>query len=130
MTDNEIIAEFLDGTKFDESGLCTDSEKKYSYRIGSFEPLRVEHLQYHNNWNWLMPVVDKISNMLVYGVKIEYSRYSDSKVTLYTAMAHDFDWNNTDCHHIQHYGKNVIEITYQAVVEFIKWYNQQKEKKD
>lgn len=47
---NKIIAEFM-GVKI---GI-----DNYSWRIGVTEKLKEEHLNYHQSWGWLMPVVGK-----------------------------------------------------------------------
>jgi hypothetical protein len=119
LTDNELIAEFHNGITFDESGLCTDPEQKYSWRPGCIDPLRVEHLQYHNNWSHLMPVCTKALKSI--NKFIERGRSSDSIST--------HDWGQAKRF------KSTIETTliggdikklHNRIVEFIKWYNQNK----
>lgn len=105
-TDNELIAEFMDGTTFDSDGLCTDPEKKYSWRPGCYDSLKVEHLAYHNNWNWLMPVVEKIDSLNIEEFNIdEFDNQIEIllKLDIFTP----------------------IDKVYKAIVEFIKWYNEQ-----
>ena len=109
-TDNELIAEFHDGTTFDEGGLCTDLEKKYSWRPGVYDPLRVEHLNYHASWDWLMPVVDKIERI---------KNSDDYEVDIFGNCC-DIGGR------FEAIGKTKIEATYKAVIEFIKWYNANK----
>jgi len=60
----------------------------------------VDELKYHTDWNWLMQVVEKILNI---------SLELDSMETYY---------NITD-------SIPNIEQTHEAVIEFIKWYNEQ-----
>lgn len=112
MTDNEIIAEFMDGVTFDESGQCTDPERKYSWRPGVYDPLRVEHLQYDTNWSWLMPVVEKIESLGHY-------------VMIGTG---DVEIGNDDVPVSVSYedGDTKIKLVYLAVIEFINFYNTQK----
>ena len=91
-------------------------------------------LTYHKDWNMLMPVVEKIENTWISG--------SRSKVTIcrnFVEIVHTVGYHNTD------YAKNSdlkkdnqlggecyvnnftkIENTYRMVVEFIKWYNENK----
>lgn len=106
-TDNELIAEFM-GIRFDASGQCP--EIKYSWRPGVYDPLRVEHLQYNNNWSWLMPVVEKIESL---GYEVDVYK-------------HACEINVEDM--IRWEAESKIEACYKSVVEFIKWYNRQKEK--
>lgn len=70
-------------------------------------------VQYESNWSELMPVVEKIETSILDGdvvIKIEgdncFITYGDTW-NLYSTL------------------DSKIESTYQAVVEFIKWYNEQ-----
>ena len=69
--------------------------------------VRLSTLKYHKNWNLLMPVVEKL-NTLIY----------DSDKSIYILEQKDCFWDlkiTSD-----------INIVYKAVVEFIKWYNENK----
>jgi hypothetical protein len=90
-TDNELIAEFM-GVDF--------NTELYSWRPGCYEPLQVKHLQYHNSWNWLMPVVEKITEYRL-AYPEETSKVCDAKIVI------------------------GIQYLYPLVVTFIKWYNLQ-----
>lgn len=98
-TDNELIAEFYDGTVFNSDGLCTDPERKYSWRPGCYDPLRIQHLRYDKSWDWLMPVVEKISK-----AKPMNQAWYDVSSPLVRADIH---------------------VVHNRVVEFIKWHNSQ-----
>jgi hypothetical protein len=63
-------------------------------------PPIMSNLKYHTLWDWLMPVVENILNVC---------SESDNMESYYTIVD----------------GIPNIEATYKAVVEFIKWYNQQ-----
>jgi|15BtaG_2_1085339.scaffolds.fasta_scaffold02482_5 hypothetical protein len=64
----------------------------------SYWEINEESLQYNTSWDWLMPVSQKIDKYLFDNIdKVGY-----------------FD----EC-----LNSNDIEIRYQAVIEFIKWYN-------
>ena len=93
---NELIAEFM-GLSVKE-GVCyyTDEDDMFPMGIEVEEP----YIPYDNDWNWLMPVVDKIENRLWNVGKIGY-----------------FD----EC-----LSSNDLEVRYQAVVEFINQYNKNK----
>lgn len=54
------------------------------------------NVQYHGNWDWLMPVIQKIGQ-----TECDHEPFSD--VSLYSP----------------------IELVYEAVVKFIDWYNSQ-----
>lgn len=107
MSDNELIAEF--------DGLEIDKFADGSYRYTFTDPITCEsygyapdELQYHISWDWLMPVVEKI-NESPKPKRVRWdtiSRETDKVLDLpiYTP----------------------IQDVHKAVVEFIKWYNQNK----
>lgn len=110
-TDNELIAEFM-GMKhqiqvgpFGGEYLYVKNPVTKEFEIPKFEI----------SWDWLMPVVEKI-NKTSYGAvhlnrsEIFLHRYTRKKREELLDFRHD---------------GSMIEATYKAVVEFIKWYNQQ-----
>lgn len=116
---NKIIAEFL-GWSYDWTGtlwavpttsnLIPECE---DYKSGTRVP--DEKLEFHSNWQWLMPVVEKIE-ALGYRVSIErwlvqiLEENSTDIFGLINAMAE----KETD---------TKINLTVKAVVEFIQYYN-------
>lgn len=96
-TDNELIAEFMGGWNKDPH------TRKYGINIPHMKNQwwDIDELQYDKSWDWLMPVVAKIAEYrLVYGE--ETAKVCDRKVVI----GHKY--------------------LYAKVVEFIKWYNEQK----
>ena len=63
--------------------------------------------EYHSSWDWLMPVVEKIYS------SNEYVKYKDTMSGIF----------NEEPVRIN---SKYISVTHEAVVEFIKWYNEQK----
>ncbi len=59
--------------------------------------VRLETLKYNTSWDWLMPVIDEIVNLK--------DVYAQDRQEVFKSISPD------------------ITITYDAVVEFIKWYN-------
>jgi len=137
MEANKLIAEFMGGkvemyTELNSGEtweICTlpkESNPLYmqnpnAYGIGVFKTedfkrknvnVHERCLQYHNSWDWLMPVVEKINTMedYKYSVSINYHYTTiDNNNTLLTIVDKDTD-NDT------------INGCYKAVVEFIKQY--------
>lgn len=85
------------------------------------------YYQYHSDWNWLMPVVEKIRGVRSYDrgdifptvvilsnsiVQIYSEKYGNKKIHDKTSFSRAFGGNSS------------IENTYRACLEFIKWYNQ------
>ena len=104
MTDNKLIAEFMGAvgtpkynpTEWDvyiTGCLDVDSDDENAQHF--YTP---DEMKYHISWDWLMPVVQKIEDYLSDNVgKVGY--FDDGL------------------------SSNDIEVRYQAVVEFIKQYN-------
>jgi hypothetical protein len=99
-TDNELIAEFIG----DQGQRLNDPKWKSGDEL--------IYLKYHKSWDWLMPVVEKIETL----------KFSVMVIGKYTRIQcpHPYKEFATDiC-------ETKIQSVYKAVVEFIKWYNQQK----
>lgn len=102
-TNNVLIAEFM-GIKVFE-GINSNNQTYFYYNnieLKDFEALP----NYDSDWNWLMPVVDKIYSMN------EYYQYKADTISMF------FDGGielTTD-----------IESVYDSVVEFIEWFNNNK----
>src|SRR5687767_2205111 len=75
-------------------------------------PKNVDKFKYHSDWNWLMPVVEKIEREYSHGV-IMYPEYT------YLIG----DGSVEDIENVEYRGKNRIESTYMAVVAFITAFN-------
>lgn len=106
LTDNEVIAEFMGVPKLYENGKTlwdTSGSNKLIYALPG------HCLQYRTSWDWLMSVVEKIESY-GYTVTIQKSHCGVKGVYLTQSSI----------------GASKIESVHKAVVEFIKWYNQQK----
>ena len=69
--------------------------------------------RFHLQWDWLMPVVEKIENL-------EEFRFD---ITIRQKTITIFDKNNNEeiyCFFGK--GDNKLEVTYQGIIGFIKWY--------
>ena len=97
---NRLIAEFM-GIRSDDGKTSHESSEYY------YEDCELE---YHTSWDWLMPVVEKIESIGGQQVFI-----NGSSCNIY-GERHET---------IKAYG-NKLESTYASVVEFIKWYNENK----
>ena len=129
---NKLIAQFM-GYKyipFDETkpknspvgwwkdnrvGIINKIEKNYLCR-------KHTDLNYYSSWNWLMPVVEKIDDM-------KDVRVNDITIGVTSTIIYARSKTNSFFKQQNHSGETRIERTYNAVIEFIKWYNLcQKEK--
>ena len=102
MKDNKLIAEFM-GVVFH------DDENQYYNADG----LHIGNtLQYHTSWDELMPVVEKIEDE---GYSLERNKQEDGDWQCLITKGYDIVHQKfSDCSR---------EATYEAVVEFIKEYN-------
>src|ERR1051326_3626131 len=99
---NRLIAEFM-GAEY--KSWKDGGKKRYRFTepIGKTYSFTLNELSYHTSWDWLMPVVEKISNM--------YREYAHIPAMM-------------DLHELTLF--NPIETVYKCVIQFIQWYNQTK----
>lgn len=131
--ENKLIAEFMGYEFIDGEFKIPHSDKtrnsdfsEWCYTYGDIDGmfsvgylLAPSNLMYHSDWNWLMEVVEKIENME------DENRCSKYNFEMVQTFVEIIDNNNSDT--IVEIDKSTkIQATYKAVVEFIKWYNEQK----
>lgn len=110
---NELIAEFMggkfsiskEGFKYCElpsnlENIINDSSLGSSWISLNFK--------FHKSWDWLIPVVEKIEKLMNYWDKPNY----ENGYTYWIDMFRFAFWD--------------IECLYKSVIEFIKWYNENK----
>lgn len=116
---NRLIAEFM-GAKYTEN---TDIPLNYDqlwlpiHGIVHYKVIGVGYgktLQYHESWDWLMPVVEKIEE-LEYDFTIRKHK---------TELDKEWVYNPFPMYKAENQGR--LTNTYKVVIDFIKWYNQQK----
>ena len=106
LENNKLIADFM-GVKQHRFDGLTKIEKV---------------LKYHTDWNWLMAVVEKIetmSNNDQFYIIVEYDNRDEFKGWIWRIdrFVKTLKVNDNRI-------KTKIEATYNACLEFIKWYNQ------
>lgn len=107
---NKLIVEFL--------GLINEpyylpQHKTIEFKYGEYiewEHFNANELKFHSDWNWLMEVVEKIES--IKGTQIFINGISCEIMFKGRVISKHF---NTK-----------IEAVYNACVEFIKWYNENK----
>ena len=126
---NKLIAEFMEK---ELSPITLEQFRKLKQRDkhlinGSF----VEDLCYHNSWNWLMSVVEKIENLKtpitnnpnLLGKFVNYEFHLQNKhIKIYAhgeVTKEIVDLSSSE-------SETKIEAVYKACVKFINWYNKQK----
>ena len=90
--------------------------------------LRRRHceLRYYNEWNWIMPVVEKIESIKdkhhgYFGVYINSNSCTIQGTNLRTDIKQD-----PPIYYSNFVLEDKLKSTYKAVIEFIKWYNNEK----
>ncbi len=111
-TENELIAEFM-GFVDGGSYWATTGESPYVVIDGTttYHRLYPSQLQFDTSWDWLMPVVEKIER---FGNRCEIGI---TKCKIYSA----------DYTREPFYAATKIQAVYDHVVDFIKWYNENKQ---
>jgi hypothetical protein len=105
---NKIIAEFMKYIKHTQT-------KSYLTKDGYFHD---KDLKFHSDWNWLMEVVEKIESIKIETYKVRVDIYFNC------CQINPTHWEQL----ISIYGnkETKIEAVYNACIEFIKWYNENK----
>ena len=123
---NIMLAEFLEWKKYEDFSFITDFNKNYmSMGAGMLETniFRFEDLEFHKSWDWLMCVTERVNteiknkDIIWNGVKITPDSvhvYGKSYNTAYVVGTTDGKY------------ENLKQCLYTAVVDFIKWYNNEK----
>jgi hypothetical protein len=107
---NKLIAEFM--------GLQTITFDKTMYLLkwknNLVQPKDDTIFKFDSDWNWLMEVVEKIED-LSYSLEINKQEENDYQCII---VKKDII--------VQTFSSKKIEAVYNACLEFIKWYNEQK----
>ena len=103
---NKLISKFMNSVK--EDALMHEFQKSE----------RLPRKDYESSWDWLMPVVEKIAAKY-HTVSINYDEgMCQCLITVYDENgAYESAFESID--------SNGILAIYEAVIEFIKWYNNQ-----
>lgn len=94
----------------DHSEWCNETKDNLHY------PLSASLMDYHNSWDWLMPVVRKIVEICIDDGTDQYfkTNWDLFESASYTSI-------------LETIPLAIIEDSYKVVVEFIKYYNKQKQ---
>lgn len=124
MTDNELIAQFMGFKRSDIS--FTNWKGELNGQVHYTATLFV----FQQSWDWLMPVVEKISQF-VYETYKDNNGFKDVVIhdraypRTFGMIDNEGKWIVRINRMPLEEGNTLIDATYKAVVEFIKWYNSQ-----
>jgi len=112
---NKLIAEFMGGQSKEKCspwirGYISEEEINFQEEDYPENPhdgscWKFSELKYHSSWDWLIPCINKIYQSNEYYKWKDASGQFENEVFINTKF---------------------IEVTWSAVVEFIKWYNKHK----
>lgn len=133
---NEAICEFM-GWEFKPDGedwfrAYHDGGLMWADTSYGLEQILLKGFKYHKDWNKLMPVVEKIESVQLDDKRHVVVRASANVQIFYKAciITYEPDEEAGDTNEgaaIQTKGETKLEAVYQAVYQFIIWYNQQKQ---
>jgi hypothetical protein len=116
---NTLIAEFMGGIVVNESEIYFDVAL-FRYTLYT-KNIPFDELLYDTDWNWLMEVVEKIENISFNKSDIFFN------VTIGSGLYCTIQDSNFDgLLEINTSEETRIKTVYKAVVEFIKWHNENK----
>lgn len=125
---NKLIAIFDDGIQ-----IAPYHEWKFKDERGSgYKTYRDEELQYHSSWEWLMPIVEKISNIHYPDYFTNCPESHEREPYEDCAYPRTFGMRDKEGNYmfrfnanVLHSAKTLINAVWLACVEFIKDYNEQ-----
>ena len=108
---NKIIAEFMGFEIKNKINYVPSSLPNCMKNAEHLKVDKSENLPFHNDWIWLMEVVEKIEMLgFIFSIKKNWAKITKDKIAIVVRWEED---------------KNKIEAVYNACLEFIKWYNKQ-----
>lgn len=116
MKTNILIAEFMVGILSSVPNIINLPQTVRKARIlcvkgseylpnGTYSIHKINELQYHKSWDWLIPIIKQIKEIV--NVELSINNFECVKEMELTIYPYDY----------------TIEQVYKAVVEFIEWYN-------
>ena len=116
---NKLIAEFL-SVKIHPCETIENFKFLPIEERGLYNGYFIDELKYHEDWNWLMVVVENIESLEIFDRMGRFNINTKNFDENYTSFITDKDEDFIQCE-----GDTKIEAVYNATVEFIKWYNNQ-----
>jgi hypothetical protein len=112
---NKLIAEFMGMELGDDKTMYFDDAENLH------PPTPIDQLKYHESWDWLMPVVEKINNTKdSFGNKYDF-QIGNGYVWVDQHIGDRIFFSGNQ---INHREESMISKGYRGVVNFIKWYNE------
>ena len=130
MENNELFAEFLEWKKNEDGTFESpskffweDSHAHMSWNVVRYD-WKPSNMLFDVDWNWLMEVVEKIENQY----RSKFSKNTFPCVSISSICCKISFYGNYEEVITNIVRPTKIEAVYQACLEFIKWYNENKSK--
>lgn len=124
---NELIARFM-GLEKEDDGYLRERNDLNGYDYGALFWYKPENMLYDKSWDWLMPVCEKINSF-----KLSYPAFMNCSVIIRPNECEIKDGSlHNSIFHFEVYDGNhadkytTLSATYEVVLQFIKWYNENK----
>lgn len=117
---NKLIELFYSGRTLSTDGTFFGRKQGMPKQYENwYDIVSVGDLKYHSSWDWLMPVVEKINDtgidnygeigVFIFPNNVVIGESSNDPITMCTIANH----------------KSLIQMTWTAIVTFLKWYSKQ-----
>ena len=126
---NKLIAEFMGGKTSDISNVVSGYQNIWLPKHGvcrwdTIDLGKGKILCYHKSWDWLMPVVEKIDGACFLGITWAHIKTNGTEIVVHDLRNNE---NTFECYpKINTQEATKLSVTYNAVVRYIEWYNQNK----
>ena len=112
---NKIIAEFMGFEIKNKINYVHSSLPNFMKKAEHLKVDKSENLPFHNDWNWLMEVVEKIES-LGYWTELLGGYHQEFRIGKINQIKEFINKDSSD----------KKEAVYNTCLEFIKWYNENK----
>lgn len=119
---NRLIAEFM-GYAVDNNGYHKNGEYVDNKGSKHYTGLTIKEVKYHTSWDWLMPVVEKIETIEIPDYYLPECYFIVTIEPGYCVISENGEAPMVE---YQDQESPKISIVYEAVIEFIEWYNTNK----
>jgi hypothetical protein len=124
---NKLLAEFFGGKYKNQTNIPLNDNEIWLPKFGVCHlGNNGKVLKFHNDWNWLMEVVEKIESLEFYPKNSTCIGFDSFGVEINKKRCDITRYGDFTLNLLQGNGSTRIESVYNACVEFIKWYNENK----
>ena len=120
LENNKLIAKFMgwnEHPKYNTYVINLDPKRKTPYWSNINYEGSLDDFNYHSSWDWLMQVIEKIEEMV---------DKNDTHYNVLSSRTSLLISTHSNPEYIVNYNENKLKAHWLTIVEFIKWYNQNK----